>query len=118
MRKLFFWAAVAAATLPLGGLATSAKAGALKVVNRTNAPILHFYARNNDLDELWQAHFEDDPIYPGESRLFMFHTRGLCDDWNIEVDTPGNEMTKTWHQSVCGGGMQWVVHEEFRGNAS
>lgn len=117
MRK-FALCGLAVAALSLGGFATRAQAGQLLVTNHTRAPLLHFYARNNAFDELWQAHFAGNPIYPGESRTFIFRTRGECDDWNIEVDTPGNEMTKTWHQSVCGGGMEWVVHERFRGNAS
>jgi hypothetical protein len=117
MRKLLLSSLVTVA-LCIGAPMTSANAGQLLVINHTRAPLIRFYARNNTFDELWHRDFEDNPIDPGESRIFTFKTRGECDDWNIEVDSPPNEMTKTWHQSVCGGNMEWVVNERFRGNAS
>lgn len=96
--------------------ASSAIAGELMVVNDSSYPFIRFYARNNAFNELWTGPMENNPIYPGESRTFYFNTRGSCSDWNIEVDTAPNIMTKFWNVSVCGG-VVWTVRDDIIGNA-
>jgi len=96
--------------------ASSAIAGELTVVNGSSYPFIRFYARNNTYNELWSGPMENNPIYPGESRTFYFPTRGSCGNWNIEVDTAPNFMTKFWNVSVCGGAV-WTVRDDIIGNA-
>jgi len=105
-----------AAAILMVATAGSAIAGELTVVNDSSYPFIRFYARNNTFNELWSGPMESNPIYPGESRTFNFNTRGSCNDWNIEVDSAPNIMTKFWGVSVCGGAV-WTVRDDIIGNA-
>ena len=116
MKKLLL-AGVAATSLFVGTLLpTIANAGEVTVVNRSSVPLVRFYARNLAYNELWNKRFEDNPIYPGNSRTFYFNTSGACGSWNLEVDHWPNHMTKAWDVDICGGA-RWTIENYMLGNA-
>lgn len=108
-------ALAAACSLPSG----IALAKEITIVNLTGHKIVAVYARNKHMpDNLMNNRFDGNPISNGGSRTFTFHTYGACDDFNIEVDSPGNIMTKQWDVDFCGSHeWTWTVGSDIYGNA-